>query len=64
MHDFLEAIRTGRPMEASGEEGLLDLATAFGILESSAANRPVKVEEVLSGAVARYQEEIDALYRL
>lgn len=64
MHDFLEAIRTGRPMEASGEEGLLDLATAFGVLESSVANRPVKVEQVLNGAISRYQEEIDEIYHL
>ena len=64
MRDFLTAIATGRPMEASGDEGLLDLATAYSILESAAANRPVKVDEVMSGAVAAYQEEIDAHYGL
>lgn len=63
-YDFLRAIEAGRPMEASGEEGLLDLAAAYGILESATANRPVKVADVLSGAVAGYQEEIDAFYHL
>jgi predicted dehydrogenase len=64
MLDFLRAIETGRPMEASGEEGLNDLATAFSVLESAAVNRPVKVADVLSGAVAAYQEEIDEFYGL
>ena len=64
MHDFLQAITTGRPMEASGEEGLNDLAAAYAILESATANRPVKVADVLSGAVNGYQEEIDSHYQL
>lgn len=64
MHDFLLSIQMARSMEASGEEGLLDLATAYGILESSVANQPVKVEDVLNGAVARYQEDIDEFYHL
>jgi 1,5-anhydro-D-fructose reductase (1,5-anhydro-D-mannitol-forming) len=64
MHDFLDAIATGHPMEASGEEGLLDLASAYAVLESATANRPVKVADVLSGTVAGYQAEIDAHYGL
>jgi predicted dehydrogenase len=64
MHDFLNAITTGHAMEASGAEGLNDLATAFAILESATANRPVKVADVLSGAVNGYQEEIDQHYQL
>lgn len=64
LYDFTRAIAGGRAMEASGEEGLLDLALAYGVLESAAAGRPVRVDEVLSGAVNRYQAEIDAFYRL
>jgi len=64
MHDFLQAIATGRAMEANGEEGLLDLASAYGVLESATANRPVKVADVLDGKVAGYQEEIDRFYGL
>jgi predicted dehydrogenase len=64
MLDFLGAIATGQPMEASGEEGLLDLAAAFSVLESATTNRPVRVVDVLSGTVADYQSEIDAFYRL
>lgn len=64
MRDFIEALVSDHPMETSGKAGLLDLAMAYSILESATANRPVKVEEVLSGTVARYQEEIDAHYHL
>jgi predicted dehydrogenase len=64
LYDFVSAIRDGRQMEASGEEGLLDLAMAYGILESATANRPVKVSDVLEGTVATYQAEIDQHYRL
>ncbi len=64
MLDFIRAIATSAPMEASGEEGLLDLATAYAVLESAAINRPVTVDEVLAGRVDAYQAEIDAHHGL
>jgi predicted dehydrogenase len=64
MLDFLNAVATGRPMEASGDEGVLDLASAFTVLESATANRPVKVNDVLTGKIADYQAEIDDFHRL
>ena len=60
--DFLTAIQHERPMEASGEEGVLDLATAYAVLESATINRPVGVHDVLDGSVATYQEEINDHY--
>lgn len=62
MFDFLTAIAQRRPMESSGEEGVLDLATAFTVLESAAINQPVTVSDVLNGSVAHYQEEINDHY--
>ncbi len=62
MLDFLNAIGQKRPMEASDEEGVLDLATAFTVLESAAINQPVSVADVLDGSVASYQEEINDHY--
>ncbi len=62
MLDFLRAIQTGTPMEASGAAGLDDLAASFAVLESATANRPVAVPDVLSGEVTAYQDEIDAHY--
>jgi 1,5-anhydro-D-fructose reductase (1,5-anhydro-D-mannitol-forming) len=64
MLDFLYAIASGQPMEASGEAGVADLAVSYAVLESSTAKRPVRVSDVLSGSVAGYQEEINRFYQL
>ena len=60
--DFLNGIRTGRDPEASGLEGLHDLAAAFAICESASLARPVTVDDVFSGRVAAYQADIDRHY--
>jgi predicted dehydrogenase len=62
--DWLQAIDEGRDPETSGEEGLRDLACAFGVLESSLARRQVTLQEVLGGTVDAYQAEIDRHYGL
>ena len=64
MLDFIRAIQTGVPMEASGEEGVLDLATAYAVLESATLDLPVTVDDVLNGTVHAYQAEIDDHYGL
>ena len=60
--DFIRAVDAGADMETSATEGLVDLASAYAILESSTGGTPVRVEDVVSGAVALYQEEINAHY--
>jgi predicted dehydrogenase len=62
--DWLGAIGRGGQPEMSGQEGLRDLATAFGIMESAMAGGPVRIEEVLAGRVDAYQREIDAYHGL
>jgi predicted dehydrogenase len=62
--DFIRAVDAGTDTEVSATEGLADLASAYAILESSAAGTPVSVEDVASGAVSLYQDEIDAHYGL
>ena len=62
--DFVESIRQGREMEMNGEEGRLDAALSFAVLESGLARRAVTVDEVLNGGLAEYQGEIDAHYGL
>ena len=64
MLDFLNAIASSTPMEASGKEGVLDLATSFAVLESATANRPVTVADVMDGTVTAYQDEINQHYGL
>jgi 1,5-anhydro-D-fructose reductase (1,5-anhydro-D-mannitol-forming) len=63
-YDFLTSIERGGQPEASGEEGLRDVATAFAVLESSYARRAVSVEDVLTGRVRDAQRTIDANYGL
>ncbi len=58
-YDWLEAIGRGGQPETDGEEGLRDLAAAFGMIESSQLGRTVSMEELLSGEVSGYQREID-----
>ena len=62
--DFLRSVETGRPMETDGMEGLRALACSYAVLESSNANHPVKVEDVLTGKVDAYQRPIDEHYGL
>jgi predicted dehydrogenase len=62
--DFARACAGGWEMEASASQGVLDLAMAYSILESSRLSAPVRVDDVLSGAVAGYQAEIDEFYEL
>ena len=58
-NDFYQAIRRGGSTEVSGEEGLLDLAAAFAVIESSVEGRLVSVTEVEERQVERYQAEIN-----
>ena len=62
--DWLRAVEAGVASETSGREGLHDLACAFAMLESSTLQRRVTLEEVLSGAAATYQAEINVHYGL
>jgi len=62
--DFLRSIETGQPMETDGAEGVRDLACAYSLLESAQLRQPVRVADVLSGAVGEYQADIDSHYRL
>ncbi|KPL00360.1 MAG: oxidoreductase [Planctomycetes bacterium SM23_65] len=62
--DWLRSIRAGRDPETSGLEGLRDLACAFALLESSTLGRRVSLDDVLTGTVAAYQEDIDVHYGL
>lgn len=59
--DWMEAIFEKRSPEVDGREGLLDLACAVAILESSKVGRRVHIDEVLSGELREYQRSIDAV---
>lgn len=58
-HDFAEAVLHGREPEVDGRDGMIAVAAILGAYESAAVGRAVELEELLSGAVRTYQEEID-----
>jgi predicted dehydrogenase len=58
-HDFAEAVLHGRAPEVDGRDGMIAVAAILGAYESAAVGRAVELEELLSGAVRTYQEEID-----
>jgi predicted dehydrogenase len=62
--DWLRAAEAHTESETSGTEGLHDLACAFAIIESSVARRQVMLDEMLSGKVSAYQDEINSHYGL
>jgi predicted dehydrogenase len=59
MHDFAEAIRTGRPVESDGVTGVRSLAYMYAIMESGLSGQPVTIEQVLSGQVHAYQDKVE-----
>ena len=58
--DFIEAVRREREPEVPGELGLRSVAVVYALLESAAAGRPVRVQDVLSGAVHEFQDRVEA----
>ena len=62
--DWLKGIRDGHPLKMSGEEGTVDLALSYAVLESGTLGRTVKLREMLEGEVETYQKEINAHYGL
>jgi len=59
LHDFGEAILTGRAPEVDGHRGMTALAAVLGVYESALAGRAVSMDEVLAGEVREYQQDID-----
>jgi predicted dehydrogenase len=57
--DFIDAIRDDREPEVPGELGLRSVAIIYALLESAAAGRPVRVADVLSGAVCDVQDRVE-----
>lgn len=59
LHDFGEAILTGRRPEVDGYLGMTAVAAILGAYESAWLGRSVRLAELLSGQVSGYQDEID-----
>jgi predicted dehydrogenase len=59
LDDFAEAILADRAPEVAGADGLRSLALVYGFFESERLGRTVQIDELLSGEVATYQDEIE-----
>ena len=62
--NWLQAIANGKSVQMSGEEGTIDLALSYAILESGLLGRAVTLDEMLKGEVDEYQKEINDYYGL
>jgi len=63
-HEFIRAIQAGDKPDNDGWEGLRDVVLSYAITESSWSGQPVKIEDVLSGKVEGYQQELNDKYEL
>jgi len=60
--DFAEALIHGRKPEVDASDGLKAVVLTYAICESSFLNEPVRIEDVESGKIREYQQEIDEAY--
>jgi predicted dehydrogenase len=58
--DFIDAVRSEREPEVPGGLGLRSVAVVYALLESAVAGEPVRVQDVLSGAVHEFQDRVEA----
>jgi predicted dehydrogenase len=61
LHDFARAVLTGGAPEVDGHAGTTAVAAVLGAYESGLLGRAVTMEEMLTGQVSGYQQEIDAV---
>jgi len=59
LHEFIDSVINGTPVEIDGIEGMKDLALSLAIYESEVAGGPVAIPAVENGAIAEYQKRFD-----
>jgi predicted dehydrogenase len=62
VHDFAEAVLTGRRPEIDGWGGLTAVAAVLGVYESGLRGEALAFEDVVTGRVASYQDDLDRLW--
>ena len=58
--EFVQAVKTGSPVEITGLEGYKDEAISIALYESAAINAPVKIKDVEDLKLEAYQSKINA----
>jgi len=56
--DLVSAILDNREPEVNGEDGLRSLALMYGFLESERTGRMLSADELISGKISAYQDEL------
>ena len=64
LNEFIRSIQEGDKPDNHGWEGLNDIAISYAITESSWFNKAVKIEDILSGKIEGYQQELNESYGL
>ncbi len=64
VYDFLCAVRDRRRPELDGGDGLKAQAIPIAFFESSTCGQAVKVDDILSGRVDEYQQEINEKWQI
>ena len=57
--DLARSVADGGSPEVGSNEGMAALALAYGVMESGETNQAVSIDDVLSGAVSGFQDDID-----
>ena len=57
--DLARSVMSGGAPEVGSKEGMAALALAYGVMESGEAHQVVGIEDVVSGKVRGFQDEID-----
>ncbi|MFA4044079.1 MAG: hypothetical protein HZRFUVUK_000862 [Candidatus Fervidibacterota bacterium] len=60
LHEFIEGVLHGKPIETDGVEGYKSQAVCMAVYESAWLNSPVKVKAVEDGEIEGYQAELNA----
>jgi len=64
VYDFINAIRENRQPELDGWDGLKAQAIPMAFFESSTCGQAVKMEDIISGKIDAYQQEINDKWRI
>lgn len=59
LHEFIEGVLHGKPIETDGVEGYKSQAVCMAVYESAWLKAPVKVEAVANGEIEGYQTKLD-----
>jgi predicted dehydrogenase len=60
LDDFIRAVAEGRPPEVDGSDGLDAVAAVWAVAESEAQAGPIRIADVVDGAMSGSQDSVDA----